>query len=280
MRISLRFAGVFTALAAIGALASACSWPASTLHEVNIRDASTGITGIGSTIPAGQYQFTIGSSVEGGTVQLARVGADYSIAQTLRDVAAAFGPHTTSSAVATKRLYSHVAFVGGRSGSGSYSTYLSPGKYFAIDTVTNKIEPFTVLPAQALPNFPKATLQVSGGMSMPNGMDHFAWRVTGSFSKAGVIRFSTVSGDEPHFLDIAYIHPGKTAAQCLAYQGGPTGAPCDELLVTGIISPLQSMTIPYSFPKAGAYEITCFMPDDDSGTPHALLGMTSTFILH
>jgi hypothetical protein len=280
MRISLRVAGVVTALAAVGGLASACDWPASALHNVTIRDAATGVTGIGSTIPAGQYQFSVGSSVSGGSLQIARVAPDYSVAQTLRDVAAAFGPHTASSSVATQRLYSHVAFVGGLSGSGSYSTYLSPGKYFAIDTVTNKLEQFTVMAAKALPNFPKATLQVSGGMSMPNGMDHFAWRVTGTFAKSGVIKFSTVSGDEPHFLDVAYIHAGKTAADCLDYQGAPAGAPCDELLETGIVSPLQSMTIPYSFPKSGAYVITCFMPDDDSGTPHALLGMTSTFILH
>ena len=280
MRISLRIAGAVTALAAISGLAAACDWPASALHKVNVRDASTGVTGINHTIPAGQYQFNIGSSVEGGSVQIARVGPDYSVAQTLKDVAAAFGPHTASSAIATKRLYSHAAFLGGRTGSGTFSTYLTPGSYFMIDTVTNKLEQFTVMPAKALPNFPKSNLLVAGGMSMPNGMDHFAWRVSGVFSRSGVLKFSTISGDEPHFLDVAYLHPGKTVAECAAYQGDPSTAPCDNVLNTGIVSPLTSMTIPYSFPKAGTYVITCYMPDDESGVPHADLGMVSTFILH
>jgi hypothetical protein len=280
MRISRRFTGAVAALAAIGGLASACDWPTSALHTVTIRDASSGVTGIPAAIPAGQYQFNINSSVPGSSVQIARVGSDYSVTQTLKDVGAAFGPHSAASAAATKRLYSHTTFVGGRAGSGSYSAYLSPGGYFAIDTENNKLEQFTVNPAKALPNYPGANLHIDGGMSMPNGMDHFAWRVSGDLKKSGVIKFSTVSGDEPHFLDVYYIHPGKTSAQCLAYNGAPAGAPCDDLLDTGIISPLTSMTIPYNFPHAGHYLITCFMPDDDSGAPHAALGMVSTVILN
>jgi len=275
---TLRIAAV--SLLTAGGLLGACNWPVSSLHSVTVHDTKSGISGVPASIPAGQYTFNFVTTVPGGGLQLARIGSDYSIGQAMKDAAVVFGPPGPAFAAAVHRFYSRLALLGGLGGSGSYSTYLSPGNYVALDTNSNKFEPFKVTFAKALPNYPKPTIQFAGIMGTKNGMDHFEWHIRGEFAKSGVLRFVAANGDDPHFLAMFFLHPGKTEQQCISYQGAPAGAPCDQVVNTGIVSPLNAMTMSYSFPHAGTYIVVCFMPDDTTGMPHAQLGMATKILLH
>jgi hypothetical protein len=263
----------------VGGLLAGCNWKPGPSHQLTISDTAAGISGIPARIAQGQYNIT-----QTGTkpnIQLARLGPDYSVSQLLADAAVSFGPPSQPGyATKVSRLYSHTDFAGGLSQAGSFSTYLYPGKYVALDTDTHKMQQFTVTPAAVLASYPKSTLSISGFMTMSGGHDGFHWAVSGSPTKSGVLRFSAANGDEPHFLSVAYLHPGTTQAQCENYTGtGP--APCDQVLNTGVVSPpLGSMTIPYHFTHSGHYLITCFMPNPETGTPHAFLGMTRQLILN
>ena len=274
---SLRRSAVVT-VAALGLLAG-CNWQKSPLHQLTVTDAKAGITGIPSSIPAGQYNLNLKTTLPDGNIQLAKIGSDYSVQQLFADVPVVFGPPSAGFKAAAERFYSRTEFLGGRTLSGSYSTFLTPGNYIVTDTDTGKYTPFTVTAAAVVANYPAANLDIGGLMGMKNGKDTFSWVVSGNYAKSGVLKFSALNGDEPHFLAVSILHPGKTIAQCAAYQGtGP--APCDELLTTGLISPLTSMTIPYHFAKAGTYVIACFVPDADTGMPHAEMGMVATLTLH
>jgi hypothetical protein len=274
---SLRGTAV-VAVAALGLLAG-CNWQKSSLHQVTVTDTAAGLAGVPSAIPAGQYNFNLKTALPDGNIQLAKIGPDYSIQQLFADVPVVFGPPSKAFKAAAERFYTRTTFAGGRTGTGSYSTYLTPGNYIVTDTDTGKYAPFKVTPASVVANYPKSNLSLTGIMGMKNGKDTFGWIVSGNYAKSGVLKFNALNGDEPHVLSVSILHPGKTIADCAAYQGtGP--APCDEVLTTGLISPLTSMTIPYHFAKAGNYVIACFVPDADTGMPHSEMGMVTTIKLH
>ncbi len=282
MRISFK-AGrcAAVALLAAGGLLAGCDWPKDTVHRLDVTDTTARLSGFPAHLKAGQYNFHLISPMAQPSLQLARLGPDYSLQQLFADVPVVFGPPSKAFPVAAKRLYSHAAFVGGRSEAGQFSTYLTPGHYIAIDTTTNKFQTFAVDPAKVLANYPAANLNVGGFMGMKNGKDAFAWDVRGTFTKSGTIKFTNLNGDEPHFLSIAHLHPGKTQTECINYSGAPgPNAPCDPVLGTGLLSPLTSMTIGYAFQNPGQYVLACFVSNAETGIPHAMLGMVKTITLH
>lgn len=278
---SLRVAAV--AVLTAGGLLAGCNWPQDHLHSLTITDNTSGVSGIPAHLAAGQWNFTLNASPQGG-IQLARLRSGYSLQQLFKDVPVVFNGADPKAFTATaNRLYANVTFLGGRFGPGTFSTFLGAGaSYVAIDVNSNKYEAFAVDRKAVLPNYPAANLTLTGMMGMQNGKDAFSWGVTGTLSKAGTIHFVAANGDEPHFLDVVYLHPDQNGntANCFNYQGNGQNPYCDDLMSTGIVSPLNSMTIPYSFQNAGTYIIACFVPNADTGTPHAFLGMVKTIQLH
>ncbi len=277
-----RLAPIAAVLALAGGVLAGCDWPLSPIHKVTITDTTSGVSGIPSSIPTGQYVFTVSESVPNGGVQLARFAPGYTPAQAMADAAKVFGPPSSGFSAAAHRFYSNVFFEGGIGGSGAFSVHLSPGSYVALDSNTNKYEPFTVTFAKALPNPPKSNLKIAGVMGTKNGADHFEWHVRGDYAKSGVLNFINANGDEPHFLEMVYLKPGKTFKECSSYSGDPSSssAPCVPVLETQLVSPGGSMTMPYNFTNAGKYILLCFVPDADTGVPHAMLGMIATITLH
>jgi uncharacterized cupredoxin-like copper-binding protein len=94
--------------------------------------------------------------------------------------------------------------------------------------------------------------------------------------KTGTITVRNIS-DTIHFMGVSPVKPGTTEAQIQQFfesdpQGPPsfaTGGPSIEM---GVLSPGRSADITYQLP-AGTYDLECFIPDDESGMPHAFMGM-------
>jgi hypothetical protein len=89
----------------------------------------------------------------------------------------------------------------------------------------------------------------------------------------GWLRFAN-SSQELHFLDMSGVRPGTTRAQvkrALLTSGQPkffTGVS----YVSDVISPGVSIALKGPF-APGEYLVTCFIPSEADGMPHALMGM-------
>jgi len=272
-----RWAGMSVAGAA---LAAGCTFPASPNKAVTVLDSAHGaISGIPSSLPGGQYSFTLRPAAPSGGVQLVRLATGYTQGQFFSDIGLAFGnPSTPGFKTATERLYANAHFVGGVNGPSSFSTYLIPGKYLAVDANAQSGTPesFTVTPRAVGPNYPHANVAIGGYMSMTGGHDSFGWAVLGALGRSGVLHFTVLDGDEPHFVDLAKLTPGHTAQQCFSFSGSGANPNCTDVLATGVLSTHETMTMPYTLPGGGDYAIACFVTNPDTGQPHAMLGMIRT----
>ncbi len=256
------------------ALAAGCSFPPSPVRTVTVTDKSGAISGIPGTLAAGQYTFSLSNATGG--LQLVRLTPGYTQAQLLSDVGAVFGPPSPGAKAAAERLYAQAHFVGGANGATRFSAYLIPGSYVAVDPTGpgGRPEAFTVTPRAVRQNFPAADVAFGGSMLMSGGHESFAWQVIGKLkASGGTLRFTTLNGDEPHFLVLAKVKPGRTALQCFSFQGNGANPNCDEVLSTGVLSTNETMTMPYTLKGPGTYAIACFVTTPETGQPHAMLGM-------
>jgi hypothetical protein len=274
--VSLRLGRWAAACIASVALVAGCTFPPSRVTAVALGDNAGTITGMPASLPAGQYTFKL--TAASGSVQLVRLAPGYTVQAALNDAGLAFGDASKPGfKAAAERLYSLAHFLGGVSGVMSFSTYLIPGRYIAVDTnvATPKPVEFTVTPRAVGPNFPAVNVAFGGYMSMSGGQESFGWAVLGRLQRSGTLRFTTLNGDEPHFLVLAKLKAGKTAQQCFSFSGDPSSpaSPCSEVLSTSLVSTNEAMTMPYALPGAGNYVIACFVTNPDTGKPHALLGM-------
>lgn len=90
------------------------------------------------------------------------------------------------------------------------------------------------------------------------------------------------SGEQIHFVEVLQVPDGTTEEQVEAlFNSFMTGTPeadmLDESQVTNRLytpeqSPGVSMTFPISL-EAGTYLLTCWVPDPETGLPHAMMGM-------
>lgn len=102
------------------------------------------------------------------------------------------------------------------------------------------------------------------------------FQVRGELHAKGSILFSNVS-DTLHFADITPVAPGTTDAQVQAFfdsgsQAQPPWALNGPSISTDVLSPGKQVVLHYNLPK-GTYVLLCFVADDKTGMPHALMGM-------
>lgn len=92
---------------------------------------------------------------------------------------------------------------------------------------------------------------------------------------AGTITVRNTS-DTIHFMDVSPVKDGTTDADIQAFfapqpQGDPPFAQGPEIEM-GVLSPGRQADITYNLPP-GTYVLLCFVADDQTGRPHALMGM-------
>jgi hypothetical protein len=99
----------------------------------------------------------------------------------------------------------------------------------------------------------------------------------------GTFTFSNKSGTL-HFVDLQPVQPGTTDKQVQDYFDAQLKLPQDQqqapsFALAGrpsvgaeVLSPGRSLKLTYDLPK-GTYLLVCFVSDDETGMPHAVMGM-------
>jgi hypothetical protein len=103
----------------------------------------------------------------------------------------------------------------------------------------------------------------------------YGFGVNGTLPHQGWIRERNVS-DQPHFFVFNRVKADTTYREVRDYfMGGGQGAPSFALranISSGVITPYTGQQFYLDLP-AGRYVVACFWPDDDTGMPHAMMGM-------
>ncbi len=85
-------------------------------------------------------------------------------------------------------------------------------------------------------------------------------------------------GHKEHMMFIAKMPPGKTLQDVLAEVRGEAGEPSVEeaMIDVHVVAPGVFNDVTFDL-APGEYAAVCFVSDPESGTLHAMLGMTQTF---
>ncbi|MGZ4497871.1 MAG: hypothetical protein ACXVWZ_10370 [Nocardioides sp.] len=216
----------------------------------------------GSTI------FDVTSDGGHGSLELMRLRPGYSLKEIQKD----FGGLFKGDLHAIRRIDRSVDFYGGTPvgphTTASFATYVGAGQYYLVnlDRGTWRTMRVTGTPQNRW-------MPVSHGpvnMVMPNRFD-----TPHATAHSGWMR-STNKTDEPHFVDLNLVKWSTTPRQVKRFfDSGAQGHPSFGLGVSGgtlVIGPGHTVTWSYDLPR-GKYVVDCFWPDDETGMPHALMGM-------
>lgn len=220
-----------------------------------------------TSVRAGQITFKVVTRKGDHELQLARLRKGYTMAQAGADIGRSF----TGDVAAINRVDKGIDFRGGAEARphshGLFTTKLGAGHYVALDQNGNGLAMLTVRGTavkRRAPHSNSAIGMFSYGFSSPRAIPH-----------SGTTNL-TNSSDQPHFVVFERVKASATKAQVKAYfssmaQGKPTFA-LRGGTSSGVISPGRSERLKYDLP-AGKYVIACFWPDDETGMPHAFMGM-------
>ena len=224
---------------------------------------------VGHHTRAGRVMFkVVAGDDHGHELQLLRLHRGY----TARQAQADFGKAFRGNVAAVNRVDHHITLLGGAAA--------KPGRpgWFSVNLHANRL----MVVDQ---NGPAATvLRVHGKPASRPPVPHDS-RITAlsygfdlssnTIPAAGWTLVSNHS-DQPHFVVINRVKPGTTRKMVHHYfKSGSQKQPSWGLRAntsTGVVSPYRTQTFHYDLP-AGRYLIMCFWPDDETGMPHAYMGM-------
>lgn len=236
-----------------------------------------------ATMRPGVVEFRVGTTFvvpgpDGGPDQLAVVRTDQLpvVLEALKSVFAdASTPEALAAAAQGMRTVNGVAtFYGGGGKGTTWQVDLPAGNYSVVGVPSavfglTKPATFTVAGEPRAGELPatQATIRAVG----PVGDNRWTFRQSGAPVKW--LRFANASR-EIHFLDMAGVKPGTTAGDVRK----AFASPAEPKFFTGrgltveVISP--GVVIAVKGPVApGRYLLTCFVPSESDGMPHAVMGM-------
>jgi hypothetical protein len=262
-------ASVLTACGVMATAATAAP-SAGSGKALHVRETKSALTGIPKTLASGQYSvsFSGPQSRQGTFFQFIRLSKGYSEQQMLGDLQADFTGKSTRAQ--RTRLYNRAFFAGGSGVStDKYSAYLAPGSYVVGDFINGKFQSLTVTKGSG-PATPPAGNTIKA-VTMNGGM--LAFDVAGTLSHDKALKFVNTT-DQPHFVTFAKLKGGTSAKDCLM-----NGKGCTPGYTSGAISKGESEVIPANVVgfTPGRYVVACFIPDEKTGQPHALMGMYKEF---
>jgi hypothetical protein len=260
-------------LPAVSAVASSEAVAAAPVVVVRVSADKITFRG-GNTIQAGPTVFKI-VSADGRdhTLQIARLHKGYSLQQFGQDAGKAFSGDTA----AVRRIDDGVTFRGGAEAHkkvGWFSTNLGAANYVAFDLNGNAVRNLKVVN----PRHRGATPAASGAIAAFS----YGFGTGGRLRAHGWVRVYNQS-DQPHFFVFQRVKDGTTNRQVRRFfHSGAQGNPSWGLKAntsSAVISPFRSGRMHLDLP-AGKYVVACFWPDDDTGMPHAFMGMWKLIRLH
>jgi len=295
MRKLVACVAAFT-MAAAGTLAGA--GPASAEdHQttVSVHGDGTTVTLSRNTVEQGRIRFKVdtSNSATGSQISLFRLVRPATLATFNADLAEEFSQDPMTAAKGTRDLNRDVRVFGLAdvvSGTPAIVTeQLSAGKYYLMDLGHG--------PGPTGPQFTTFTVRGAGrGHSDEQG------RGSEEISHGPVVKLTSADrfisphilpargtitvknvGDTIHFMSISPVKKGTTDAQIQAFfdSGAQVQPP---FFVNGpsvgmdVLSPGRQLELTYKLP-AGTYVLLCFIADDVTGMPHALMGMHKVVIL-
>lgn len=265
-------AGVAAFGLAAGALSGAGSAAARTPARVPVVVAHVSSSSIslstGARMHAGRVIFRVVTGRGDHELQVARLHSGYSLAQAGADLNASF----QGDVAAIRRIDDNITFRGGAEARpqrpGAFGVSLTAGRYLLIDQDSNAT----------------TWLRVTGTAQQRAKIAHQSRITTFSYGFGTTPAILPASGwtriydrsDQPHFVVLNHVRKNTTNAMVRRYfASGGESQPAFALRANtsaGVISPDRGETVHYSLP-AGRYLLACYWPDDDSGMPHAFMGM-------
>jgi hypothetical protein len=199
-------------------------------------------------------------------VQIVRLHSGYSLQQFGSDVGKAFGGNVK----AVRRVDSHVTLRGGADAHyrpGYMSVPLTAHTYYLLDISGNSVRKFTVTGSfrhRPAPQSQGTIKAFTYGFGLNGTLPHQGWIHEHDQS------------DQPHFFVFNRVKADTTYREVKQYfESGAQGRPPFALFAntsSGVISPNTGQQFYLDMP-AGRYVVACYWPDDDTGMPHAFMGM-------
>ena len=289
----MRTSGVLVAaMAALVLGPSAAS--ASTSAQRNIQQVVT-VVGNGSSVTLDRHFIQTGSITfrtsttnsssngdDGSTISLFRPSAGHTLANIFADLQEEFSQKPAVAAKGTRDLVRDALVYGLADVTKGFpevvTRHLNPGTYYLMD----------------LGNQPKGQplVQKLTVGSNPIGFRQYSNVVSQTFVQAtradrfiaphlwphqGTYTFTNTS-DTIHFMSMIPVKDGTNDAQVQAAFSGPPSNGPPPFFKPGpsggndVVSPGRTLQVSYNLPP-GAYVLVCFISDDMTGKPHAIMGM-------
>lgn len=165
--------------------------------------------------------------------------------------------------------------------------FLAPGTYWVMDVAN--------VPPRGAPTFTRLVVRpairhIEQDSDLPSQVhvstvdEHF--QAPSVWPHEGTYTFSN-NADVIHFMNLEPVKPGTTDRDVQRFfdsilngknnvpppfRAGPTGG-------NDVVSPGNSLQVTYDLP-AGRYVMVCFVADEQTGIPHAFMGMHKVVVLH
>jgi hypothetical protein len=247
-----------------------------------------------TTIQSGSIRFAVsttntsGVDGNGSDIALFQPRAGVPVSRVLHDLQDSFSQDPKVAADGTRESTRDVRILGLADVITGYpavvTEYLSPGTYYVADIVNAQSGPpaltkLTVRPAGA--HIEQDSDLVSQVVVRATSADTFL--APRNWPHQGTYTFKNVS-DTLHFMTMQRVKPGTTDADIQAYFDSQSHEPPPFALMgptagNDVLSPGESLQLSYNLPR-GTYALLCFVADDVTGMPHAIMGMHKVVVLH
>jgi hypothetical protein len=244
-----------------------------------------------STIRAGSIRFVESSTNPqtqmggGSTITLFRLEHGVSVTKFQSDLADEFSQTPAVAAKGTRELVRDVHVMGLADLVPGWpevvTENLTPGTYYLMDLANQAVPPkLTTLTVRS------ATARIEQDSDLRSQLTVWAtsadrFVAPRNWPHKGTYTFKNVS-DTLHMMDIVRVKQGTTDADISAFFAGTTkNVPFAQGPSGGndVTSPGVTLQVSYNLPP-GTYVLLCFVADDVTGMPHALMGMHKVVILH
>jgi hypothetical protein len=164
--------------------------------------------------------------------------------------------------------------------------YLSPGTYYLLDLGNTPKGPphvttLTVKQAKPRMNIEQDSDLASQTTIRATSADRFV--APRNWPHKGTYTFRNTS-DTLHFMELQPVKKNTTDKQIQKYFDSHVQTPPPFLKMgpsggNDVVSPGYSLQVTYNLPR-GTYVLLCFVSDDKTGMPHAVMGMHKVVVLH